>query len=145
MPDSCRACAAVALTPRCTDPHARCARQAHQACWAPEQVCSGEDVRTAGFARRAGRADGGSVTLPRHIDWGPRHIGLNTLAEVYGYALAGGYTVQAHHIVNRDSDDVDLFAPFDRAIGEMAQAAEQITTASSARAQRNEGEVGAVA
>lgn len=56
-------------------------------------------------------------------------IGLDALAEDYGYALAGGYAVQAHHIVNRVSDDVDLFAPFERASREMAQAAERITTA----------------
>ncbi|MEU2683714.1 nucleotidyl transferase AbiEii/AbiGii toxin family protein [Streptomyces hygroscopicus] len=56
-------------------------------------------------------------------------IGLDALAEDYGYALAGGYAVQAHHIVNRVSDDVDLFAPFDRASREMEQAAERITTA----------------
>ncbi|GAA1265257.1 nucleotidyl transferase AbiEii/AbiGii toxin family protein [Streptomyces javensis] len=56
-------------------------------------------------------------------------IGLDALAEDYGYALAGGYAVQAHHIVNRVSDDVDLFAPFERASREMEQAAERITTA----------------
>lgn len=56
-------------------------------------------------------------------------IGLDALAEDYGYALAGGYAVQAHHIVTRVSDDVDLFAPFDRASREMSQAAERITTA----------------
>lgn len=39
-------------------------------------------------------------------------IGLDALAKDYGYALAGGYAVQAHHIVKRISDDVDLFAPF---------------------------------
>ncbi|MBW8087967.1 nucleotidyl transferase AbiEii/AbiGii toxin family protein [Streptomyces hygroscopicus subsp. hygroscopicus] len=54
---------------------------------------------------------------------------MDALAEDYGYALAGGYAVQAHHIVNRVSDDVDLFAPFDRASREMSQAAERITTA----------------
>ncbi|MEE4594216.1 hypothetical protein V2J94_20395 [Streptomyces sp. DSM 41524] len=51
-------------------------------------------------------------------------IGLDALADDYGYALAGGYAVQAHHIVNRVSDDVDLFAPFERASREMEQAAE---------------------
>ncbi|MER8155854.1 nucleotidyl transferase AbiEii/AbiGii toxin family protein [Streptomyces sp. NPDC094472] len=56
-------------------------------------------------------------------------IGLDALAKDYGYALAGGYAVQAHHIVNRVSDDVDLFAPFERASREMSQAAERITTA----------------
>ncbi|MDQ0605143.1 hypothetical protein QF037_009488 [Streptomyces canus] len=38
-------------------------------------------------------------------------IGLDALADDFGYALAGGYAVQAHQIVNRVSDDVDLFAP----------------------------------
>ncbi|MDN3055731.1 hypothetical protein PH213_14495 [Streptomyces sp. SRF1] len=63
-------------------------------------------------------------------------IGLDALAEDYGYALAGGYAVQAHHIVNRVGDDVGLFAPFDRASREMEQAAERITTAYKAAAQR---------
>ncbi|MGF1426436.1 nucleotidyl transferase AbiEii/AbiGii toxin family protein [Kitasatospora sp. LaBMicrA B282] len=49
-------------------------------------------------------------------------IGLDALAEDFGYALAGGYAVQAHHIVDRLSDDVDLFAPIDRAAGEMPAA-----------------------
>jgi len=56
-------------------------------------------------------------------------IGLDALAKDYGYALAGGYAVQAHHIVNRVSDDVALFAPFERASREMSQATERITTA----------------
>ncbi|MFC1420827.1 nucleotidyl transferase AbiEii/AbiGii toxin family protein [Streptacidiphilus cavernicola] len=49
-------------------------------------------------------------------------IGLDALAEDYGYALAGGYAVQAHRIVDRLSDDVDLFAPIDRATKEMPAA-----------------------
>jgi len=49
-------------------------------------------------------------------------IGLDALAAEYGYALAGGYAVQAHHIVDRLSDDVDLFAPIDRAAQEMPAA-----------------------
>lgn len=49
-------------------------------------------------------------------------IGLDALAEDFGYALAGGYAVQAHRIVDRLSDDVDLFAPIDRAAGEMPAA-----------------------
>ncbi|WP_432038428.1 nucleotidyl transferase AbiEii/AbiGii toxin family protein [Streptomyces cucumeris] len=56
-------------------------------------------------------------------------IGLDALAKDYGYALACGYAIQAHHIVNRVSDDVDLFAPFERASREMEQAAERISTA----------------
>ncbi|WP_431039702.1 hypothetical protein [Streptomyces sp. P9-1] len=42
-------------------------------------------------------------------------IGLDALADDFGYAVAGGYAVQAHQIVKRVSDDVDLFAPIDRA------------------------------
>lgn len=38
-------------------------------------------------------------------------VGLDALAQDYGYALAGSYAVQVHQIVNRISDDVDLFAP----------------------------------
>jgi hypothetical protein len=41
-------------------------------------------------------------------------IGLDTLATDDGYALAGGYAVQAHHFVERMSDDVDLFVPIER-------------------------------
>jgi len=41
-------------------------------------------------------------------------IGLDTLAADDGYALAGGYAVQAHHFVERMSDDVDLFVPIER-------------------------------
>ncbi len=41
-------------------------------------------------------------------------IGLDTLPADDGYALAGGYAVQAHHFVERMSDDVDLFVPIDR-------------------------------
>jgi Nucleotidyl transferase AbiEii toxin, Type IV TA system len=56
-------------------------------------------------------------------------IELDALAEDYGYALAGGYAVQAHHIVSRVSDDVDLFAPFERASGHMGEAVARITDA----------------
>ncbi|MEV7412811.1 hypothetical protein AB0O04_33810 [Streptomyces althioticus] len=42
-------------------------------------------------------------------------IGLDALADDFSYAVAGGYAVQAHQIVKRVSDDVDLFAPIDRA------------------------------
>ncbi|MGW3201917.1 nucleotidyl transferase AbiEii/AbiGii toxin family protein [Streptomyces sp. NPDC001118] len=55
-------------------------------------------------------------------------IGLDALAEDYGYALAGGYAVQAHHIVNRISDDVDLFTPIERS-SEMTAATRSITAA----------------
>jgi hypothetical protein len=43
----------------------------------------------------------------------------------FGFAPAGGYAVQAHRIVQRLSDDVDLFAPIERR-GEMPAATERI-------------------
>ncbi|UUU39206.1 nucleotidyl transferase AbiEii/AbiGii toxin family protein [Streptomyces sp. NBC_00162] len=49
-------------------------------------------------------------------------IGLDALAEDFGYRLAGGYAVQAHRLVSRVSDDVDLFTPIGRAEGELPQA-----------------------
>jgi hypothetical protein len=56
-------------------------------------------------------------------------VGLDALAQDYGYALAGGYAVQVHEIVNRMSDDVDLFAPIERAEREMPAAVERVTVA----------------
>ena len=35
-------------------------------------------------------------------------VGLAALAR-YGFALAGGYAVQVHGLVERPSEDVDLF------------------------------------
>ena len=55
-------------------------------------------------------------------------IGLDALAADFGYALAGGYAIQAHHIVQRLSDDVDLFAPIDRR-SEMPAATDRIVGA----------------
>ncbi|QDY78205.1 nucleotidyl transferase AbiEii/AbiGii toxin family protein [Streptomyces qinzhouensis] len=52
-------------------------------------------------------------------------LGLEALSDDFGFALAGGYAVQAHHIVQRLSDDVDLFAPIERR-GEMPAATERI-------------------
>jgi hypothetical protein len=40
-------------------------------------------------------------------------IGLQ-VAGRYGFALAGGYAVQAHGILHRPSEDVDLFTAWDR-------------------------------
>lgn len=40
-------------------------------------------------------------------------IGLRVAAR-YGFALAGGYAVQAHGILNRPSEDVDLFTAWER-------------------------------
>ncbi|CAG6395220.1 nucleotidyl transferase AbiEii/AbiGii toxin family protein [Streptomyces cocklensis] len=56
-------------------------------------------------------------------------IALDALADDYGYALAGGYAIQAHHIVQRVSEDVDLFAPFARARQEMPEATTRVATA----------------
>src|SRR5690349_19240976 len=36
------------------------------------------------------------------------------VAGQYGFALAGGYAVQAHGILHRPSEDVDLFTAWDR-------------------------------
>ncbi|MEV8018061.1 nucleotidyl transferase AbiEii/AbiGii toxin family protein [Streptomyces sp. NPDC086554] len=55
-------------------------------------------------------------------------IGLDALADDYGYALAGGYAVQAHHLVHRMSEDVDLFTPANRT-AEMPQAVERLIAA----------------
>jgi len=48
-------------------------------------------------------------------------LGHQRLAEIglrvagrYGFALAGGYAVQAHGILSRPSEDVDLFTAWDR-------------------------------
>lgn len=54
-------------------------------------------------------------------------IGLRAAAE-HGFALAGGYAVQAHDVVTRLSDDVDLFTSWDRR-DELAAAAEQVAAA----------------
>jgi hypothetical protein len=40
-------------------------------------------------------------------------IGLR-VAGRYGFALAGGYAVQAHGILSRPSEDVDLCTAWDR-------------------------------
>jgi hypothetical protein len=56
-------------------------------------------------------------------------IALDALADDYGYALAGGYAIQAHHIVQRVSEDVDLFAPFARARQEMPAATARVAAA----------------
>lgn len=48
-------------------------------------------------------------------------IGLSAAAQ-HGFALAGGYAVQAHDIVNRVSEDVDLFAPYERRVEMLAAA-----------------------
>jgi hypothetical protein len=47
-------------------------------------------------------------------------IGLRA-AQRYGFALAGGYAVQLHGILERPSEDVDLFTAWDR-LGEFEQA-----------------------
>jgi len=47
------------------------------------------------------------------VDLRLAEIGLRVAAR-YGFALAGGYAVQAHGILNRPSEDVDLFTAWDR-------------------------------
>jgi hypothetical protein len=54
-------------------------------------------------------------------------IGLRAAAD-HGFALAGGYAVQAHHVVERLSDDVDLFTSWDRR-SEVATATEEVMAA----------------
>lgn len=51
-------------------------------------------------------------------------IGLRVAAR-YGFALAGGYAVQAHGILNRPSEDVDLFTAWERR-GEFAAAVDAV-------------------
>jgi hypothetical protein len=43
----------------------------------------------------------------------------------YGFALAGGYAVQAHGILERPSEDVDLFTAWERR-GDFAAAVEAV-------------------
>lgn len=54
-------------------------------------------------------------------------LGLEAGA-AHGFALAGEYAVQAHHIVARPSDDVDLFTSWDRR-GEVTAATDHIISA----------------
>jgi hypothetical protein len=61
--------------------------------------------------------------------------GLLKLAEIglrvagrYGFALAGGYAVQAHGLLDRPSEDIDLFTAWERR-GDFAVAAEVVVDA----------------
>jgi hypothetical protein len=54
-------------------------------------------------------------------------IGLQVAGQ-YGFALAGGYAVQAHGILHRPSEDIDLFTAWDRR-GDFAAAVEAVTDA----------------
>jgi hypothetical protein len=54
-------------------------------------------------------------------------IGLKVAGQ-YGFALAGGYAVQAHGILDRPSEDVDLFTAWERR-GEFAIAVEAVVNA----------------
>jgi len=54
-------------------------------------------------------------------------IGLR-VAGRYGFALAGGYAVQAHGILDRPSEDVDLFTAWERR-GEFAVAVDAVVDA----------------
>ncbi|SCG71010.1 nucleotidyl transferase AbiEii/AbiGii toxin family protein [Micromonospora halophytica] len=51
-------------------------------------------------------------------------IGLRVAAR-YGFALAGGYAVQAHGILDRPSEDIDLFTAWERR-GEFAAAVDAV-------------------
>ncbi|UGQ09128.1 nucleotidyl transferase AbiEii/AbiGii toxin family protein [Yinghuangia sp. ASG 101] len=59
--------------------------------------------------------------LHRHLI----RIGLEALADDFGFALAGGYAVNAHRIIDRVSDDVDLFTPIARS-ADMEAAVERL-------------------
>ncbi|MBY8870807.1 nucleotidyl transferase AbiEii/AbiGii toxin family protein [Micromonospora sp. PLK6-60] len=48
-----------------------------------------------------------------HVHLRLAEIGLRVAAR-YGFALAGGYAVQAHGILDRPSEDVDLFTAWER-------------------------------
>ncbi|MDG6101176.1 nucleotidyl transferase AbiEii/AbiGii toxin family protein [Dactylosporangium aurantiacum] len=54
-------------------------------------------------------------------------IGLQVAGQ-YGFALAGGYAVQAHGILHRPSEDVDLFTAWERR-ADFAAAVEAVTGA----------------
>lgn len=54
-------------------------------------------------------------------------IGLEVAAR-FGFALAGGYAVQAHGILDRPSEDIDLFTAWDRR-DEFAAAVDAVVTA----------------
>jgi hypothetical protein len=54
-------------------------------------------------------------------------IGLRVAAR-YGFALAGGYAVQAHGILDRPSEDVDLFTAWERR-GDFAAATDTVVEA----------------
>ncbi len=57
-------------------------------------------------------------------------VGLGVLGD-YGFALAGGYALQAHHLVDRLSEDVDMFTNnqdperFNQAVAAVAEAYRQ--------------------
>jgi len=54
-------------------------------------------------------------------------IGLQVAGQ-YGFALAGGYAVQAHGILNRPSEDIDLFTAWERR-ADFAAAVDAVVTA----------------
>jgi hypothetical protein len=61
-------------------------------------------------------------------------LGLDSLA-AYGFALAGGYALQAHGLVERLSEDVDLFT--DRwDPGDFTKAVDSVIAAYQARVLR---------
>jgi hypothetical protein len=50
------------------------------------------------------------------------------VAAAYGFALAGGYAVQAHGILDRPSEDIDLFTAWERR-GEFSVAVDAVVGA----------------
>ncbi|NUU23864.1 MAG: nucleotidyl transferase AbiEii/AbiGii toxin family protein [Streptomycetaceae bacterium] len=55
-------------------------------------------------------------------------VGLDAVAADFGFALAGGYAVNAHGVVRRPSDDVDLFTSIERS-REMGAATDRVAAA----------------
>lgn len=60
----------------------------------------------------------GAASGACRLNMDPGHLKLAEVtlraASRYGFALAGGYAVQAHGILDRPSEDVDLFTGWER-------------------------------
>src|SRR4029453_14169077 len=87
-------------------------------------ISSGACGQTCGFLVVCGRYGNlASRSWPRRLGRWPVSVdsGLLKLAEIglrvasqYGFALAGGCAVQAHGILDRPSEDIDLFTAWER-------------------------------
>ena len=64
-------------------------------------------------------------------------IALHTAAR-HGFALAGGNALIAHGIVDRPTDDVDLFSDQETAVAAAAQAVEDALRAAGFEAERRD-------